>query len=237
MNVFDFMWSHRLVVAQLTMEHLVMVAISILIAAGIGLPLGILMTRRPGLSRPIMGFANIVQTIPSLALFGFLIPLPFIGGIGQRTAIVALVLYSLLPIIRNTFTGISGVDPAIREAGRGMGMTDGQLLWKVEIPLALGVIFAGIRVATVIGVGVATIAEAVGAGGLGMYSFRGVSMVDSRVILAGAIPAAALALIADFGLGSIEKRLSKVIAVLCLCVVLTSCSHPDRIVVGSKNFT
>ena len=237
MNVFDFMWSHRLEVAQLTMEHLVMVAISILIAAGIGLPLGILMTRRPGLSRPIMGFANIVQTIPSLALFGFLIPLPFIGGIGQRTAIVALVLYSLLPIIRNTFTGISGVDPAIREAGRGMGMTDGQLLWKVEVPLALGVIFAGIRVATVIGVGVATIAAAVGAGGLGMFIFRGVSMVDSRLILAGAIPTAALALLADFGLGAVEKRFSRLLCLVLIVAGLASCSRGDRIVVGSKNFT
>ena len=165
MNVLDFMWSHRIEVAQLTLEHLVLVGLSILIAAGIGLPLGVLMTRRPGLSRPILTFANIVQTIPSLALFGFLIPLPFIGGIGARTAIVALVLYSLLPIIQNTFTGISGVDPAIREAGLGMGMTDGQLLWKVEIPLALSVIFAGIRVATVLCVGIATIAAAVGAGG------------------------------------------------------------------------
>jgi len=237
MNVFDFMWSHRLEVAQLTMEHLVMVAISILIAAGIGLPLGILMTRRPGLNRPIMAFANIVQTIPSLAMFGFLIPLPFIGGIGQRTAIVALVLYSLLPIIRNTFTGISGVDPAVREAGRGMGMTDGQLLWKVEVPLALGVIFAGIRVATVIGVGVATIAAAVGAGGLGMFIFRGVSMVDSRLILAGAIPTAALALVADFGLGTIEKRFSRLLCLVLIVAGLTSCSRADRIVVGSKNFT
>jgi osmoprotectant transport system permease protein len=237
MNLLDFMWTHRVEVLQLTLEHLGLVAVSILIAAGIGLPLGILMTRHSAISRPILTFVNVVQTIPSLALFGFLIPMPFIGGIGARTAIVALVLYSLLPIIRNTFIGISGVDPAIREAGRAMGMTDAQLLWKVEIPLALGVIFAGIRVATVIGVGVATIAAAVGAGGLGMYIFRGVSMVDSRVILAGAIPAAALALIADFGLGSIEKRLSKVIAVLCLCVLLPSCSHPDRIVVGSKNFT
>ena len=237
MNVLDFMWTNRIEVLQLTLEHLVMVAIAILIAAGIGLPLGILMTRRPRLSRPILTVANIVQTIPSLALFGFLIPLPFIGGIGARTAIVALVLYSLLPIIRNTFTGISGVDPAIREAGRGMGMTDGQLLWKVEIPLALGVIFAGIRVATVIGVGVATIAAAVGAGGLGMYIFRGVSMVDSRVILAGAIPAAALALIADFGLGAIEKRFSKLLCLVCLFVAVSSCSRADRIVVGSKNFT
>ena len=237
MNVLDFMWTHRAEVLQLTIEHLVMVAIAILIAAGIGLPLGILMTRRPGMSRPILAVANIVQTIPSLALFGFLIPLPFIGGIGARTAVVALVLYSLLPIIRNTFIGISGVDPAIREAGRGMGMTDGQLLWKVEIPLALGVIFAGIRVATVIGVGVATIAAAVGAGGLGMYIFRGVSMVDSRVILAGAIPAAALALIADFGLGAIEKRFSKLLCLVCLFVAISSCSRGDRIVVGSKNFT
>src|SRR5438067_6965037 len=230
------MWAHRSEVFQLTLEHLEIVAISILIAAGIGLPLGIVMTRKPRMSRPILTIANIVQTIPSLALFGFLIPLPFIGGIGARTPLVALVLYSLLPISRNTFTGISGVDPAIREAGRGMGMTDSQLLWKVEIPLASSVIFAGIRVATVIGVGVATIAAAVGAGGLGMFIFRGVSMVDSRLILAGAIPAAALALIADFVLGSIEKRFSKLM-LLCLLLVVSSCSHPDRIVVGSKNFT
>ena len=237
MNILDFMWTNRADVLRLTWEHLVMVGISIVIAVAIGLPLGILMTRKPRLGRPILTFANVVQTIPSLALFGFLIPIPFIGGIGVRTAIVALVLYSLLPIIRNTFTGISGVDPAIREAGRGMGMTDGQFLWKVEIPLALGVIFAGIRVATVIGVGVATIAAAVGAGGLGMFIFRGVSMVDSRVILAGAIPAAALALVADFGLGAIEKRFSKLICLLCAVLVLSSCSSADRIVVGSKNFT
>jgi osmoprotectant transport system permease protein len=237
MNVIDFMWKHRAEMLQLTFEHLVMVGVSILIATGIGFPLGIIMTRHSSFSRPIMTIANIVQTIPSLALFGFLIPLPFIGGIGARTAIVALVLYSLLPIIRNTFTGISGVDPAIKEAGRGMGMTDAQLLWKVEIPLSLGVIFAGIRVATVIAVGVATIAAAVGAGGLGMYIFRGVSMVDSRVILAGAIPAAALALMADLGLGAIERRFSKLFCVVLLCVALVSCSHPDRIVVGSKNFT
>ncbi len=224
-------------VAQLTLEHLVLVGLSILIAAGIGLPLGVLMTRKPGLSGPILTFANAVQTIPSLALFGFLIPLPFIGGIGARTAIVALVLYSLLPIIRNTFTGISGVDPAIREAGRGMGMTDLQLLWSVEIPLALSVIFAGLRVATVLCVGVATIAAAVGAGGLGMFIFRGVSMVDSRLILAGAIPAAALALIADFGLGAIEKRFSKLLCLLVIAAGLSSCSRSDRVVVGSKNFT
>src|SRR5262245_55792756 len=234
------MWTRRSEVLLLTLEHLEIVGIAILIAIAIGLPLGILMTRSPRMSRPILAFANIVQTVPSLALFGFLIPLPFIGGIGTRTAVVALVLYSLLPIIRNTFTGISGVDPAIREAGRAMGMTDLQLLWRVEIPLALGVIFAGIRVATVIAVGVATIAAAVGAGGLGMSIFRGVSMVDSRLILAGAIPAAALALIADLGLGAIQKRFSKLLCLVFLAsgvAALSSCSAADRIVVGSKNFT
>jgi osmoprotectant transport system permease protein len=234
------MWTRRSEVLLVTLEHLEIVAISILIAACIGLPLGILMTRRPGISRPVLAIANILQTIPSLALFGFLIPLPIIGGIGTRTAIVALVLYSLLPIIRNTFIGISGVDPAVREAGRAMGMTDLQLLSKVEIPLALGVIFAGIRVATVIAVGVATIAAAVGAGGLGMFIFRGVSMVDSRLILAGAIPAAALALIADFSLGMIQKRFSKLLCLVCLVTVaatVSSCSNSNRIVVGSKNFT
>src|SRR5205085_5570937 len=196
----------------------------------------ILMTRNQRASRPILAFANVIQTIPSLALFGFLIPIPIIGGIGGRTAVVALTLYSLLPIIRNTFTGISGVDPAIREAGRGMGMTDSQLLWKVEIPLASSVIFAGIRVATVIGVGVATIAAAVGAGGLGMFIFRGVSMVDSRLILAGAIPAAALALFADLGLGAVQKRFSRLLGLVCgTCLVMTlaSCARPERIVVGS----
>jgi osmoprotectant transport system substrate-binding protein/osmoprotectant transport system permease protein len=234
------MWTRRSEVLLLTLEHLEIVAIAILIAAGIGLPVGIFMTRNPRMSRPILAFANVLQTVPSLALFGFLIPLPFIGGIGTRTAIVALVLYSLLPIIRNTYTGISGVDPAIREAGRAMGMTDAQLLWKVEIPLALSVIFAGIRVATVIAVGVATIAAAVGAGGLGMFIFRGVSMVDSRLILAGAVPAAVLALIADFGLGAIQKRFSKLLSLVCgvaVIATLTSCSAADRIVVGSKNFT
>jgi osmoprotectant transport system permease protein len=205
MTVLQFMLSNFPEVLRLTLEHVGLVAVSTLIAIFIGVPLGILMTRRPALSKPVMTFANVIQTVPSLALFGFLIPIPVLGGIGARTAIVALLLYSLLPIIRNTFTGISGVDPAVREAGRGMGMTDTQLLWQVELPLALGVIFAGIRVATVVAVGVATIAAAVGAGGLGMFIFRGVSMLDNRLILAGAIPAALLALVADFGLGAIEK--------------------------------
>ena len=202
------MIENRSEVLQLTIEHIRLVGISTGLAVVIGFPLGVILTRKPGLSRPILGFANIMQTVPSLALFGLLMPIPFIGGIGAKTAIVALVLYSLLPIIRNTHTGITGVDPAIIEAGRGMGMTDAQLLRYVEIPLAIGVIFAGIRVATVIGVGVATIAAAIGGGGLGMFIFRGVSMADNRLLLAGAVPAALLALAADFGLGWIEKRLS-----------------------------
>jgi osmoprotectant transport system permease protein len=169
-------------------------------------PLGILLTRRPRLRPPVLGLANVFQTIPSLALFGFLIPLPFIGGVGARTAIVALVLYALLPIIRNTYAGIQSIDPAIREAGRGMGMTDRQLLLMVEVPLAFGVILAGVRVATVIGVGVATIAAAIGAGGLGVFIFRGVAMVDNTLILAGALPAALIALAADFLLGRLERR-------------------------------
>jgi osmoprotectant transport system permease protein len=172
----------------------------------IGLPLGILLTRRPGWRRPVLGLANVFQTIPSLALFGFLIPLPLLGGIGARTAIVALVLYALLPIVRNTYTGIAGIDPAVREAGRGMGMTDGELLRLVELPLAASVILAGIRVATVVGVGTATIAAAIGAGGLGVYIFRGVAVVDDRLILAGALPAALLALAADGLLGLLERR-------------------------------
>lgn len=207
MAVLEFMISDRAELFQHTLEHLVLVALSIGIAIAIGFPLGLILTRRPAMGRGVLGFANVMQTIPSLALFGFLIPIPFLGGIGARSAIVALVLYSLLPIIRNTYTGIIGVDPAVREAGRGMGMTDGQLMWQVEIPLALGVIFAGIRVATVIAVGVATIAAAIGAGGLGVYIFRGVSMVDNRLILAGAIPAALMALAADFGIGALQKRL------------------------------
>ena len=187
-------------------EHLFLVVISTVAAVAIGVPLGILLTRRPGWRRPILGFANVCQTIPSLALFGFLIPLPFIGGVGARTAIVALVVYALLPIVRNTYTGIANVDPAVREAGRGMGMSDRELLVMVELPLAAGVIFSGIRVATVIGVGVATIAAAVGAGGLGVYIFRGVSVVDDTLILAGALPAALLALAADGLLGLVERR-------------------------------
>jgi osmoprotectant transport system permease protein len=190
-----------------TLHHLVLVGVSIGIATAIGVPLGVLLTRRPAWTRLVLGVAGVLQTIPSLALFGFLIPVPVIGGIGTKTALVALTLYGLLPILRNTVTGIAGVDPALREAGRGMGMTDRQLLVRVELPLAASVILAGIRVATVIGIGVATIAAAIGAGGLGVFIFRGVAMVDNRTILAGALPAAGLAVAADVLLGAIERRL------------------------------
>ncbi len=206
MNLMEFLSRNRVEFVTLTAEHLLLVGASTGIAILVGVPLGVLLTRRAGLRTPVLGLANIFQTIPSLALFGFLIPIPFIGGIGARTAIVALVLYALLPIIRNTYTGIQGVDPAVREAGRGMGMSDRQLLFMVEIPLAFGVILAGVRVAAVIGVGVATIAAAIGAGGLGVFIFRGVAMVDNTLIMAGALPAALMALAIDFLLGRLEHK-------------------------------
>lgn len=194
-------------ILQHTLEHLFLVGIAIGIAIVLGIPLGILITRKTYLRQPILGIANIFQTIPSLALFGLLIPVPIIGGIGAVPAIVALIVYSLLPIIRNTYTGITSVDPAIREAGRGMGMTDRELLLQVEIPLAMGVILAGVRVATVIAIGIATIAAAIGAGGLGVFIFRGISVVNDQLILAGAVPAAAIALLADFAIGWMENKL------------------------------
>jgi osmoprotectant transport system permease protein len=190
-----------------TARHLLLVAVSVGLATLVGVPLGILLTRRPAWQGWVLGAANVVQTVPSLALFGLLIPVPLIGGIGLRTALVALTLYALLPVLRNTVVGITGVDPAVREAGRGLGMTDGQLLRRVELPLAASVILAGVRLATVIGIGLATIAAAIGAGGLGVFIFRGVAMVDNRTILAGALPAAALALAADGILGAVERRL------------------------------
>ena len=207
MNLLKFFASNRTEVVELTLEHLWLVGVSTLFAVAIGLPLGILLTRKPWLSKPILGSANILQTIPSLALFGLLLPAPWIGERADRLAILALTLYSLLPIIRNTYAGIVGVDRAVVEAGRGMGLTDRQLLFRVELPLALGVIIAGVRVATVISVGVATIAAAIGAGGLGEYIFRGLAMVNNNLILAGAVPAAALALLADLSLGLIERSL------------------------------
>jgi len=205
-NLIRFYLDNGREVVGLVGQHLLLVLASTAIAVTIGVPLGILLTRRPAWRGPVLGLANVFQTIPSLALFGFLIPLPFLGGIGARTAIVALVVYALLPIVRNTYVGISGIDPAVREAARGMGMTDGELLRIVELPLSAGVILAGIRVATVVGVGTATIAAAIGAGGLGVYIFRGVAVVDNTLILAGALPAALLALGADGLLGMLERR-------------------------------
>src|ERR1700720_714861 len=195
-------------ILALTSEHFVLVLVSMTIAAAIGIPLGILLTRRAGLQRWVLGLANVLQTVPSLALFGFLIPIPLIGGIGKRTAIVALVLYALLPILRNTLVGILGVDPAVRESAVAMGMTGRQLLWQVELPLAAHTILAGVRVATVTTVGTATIAAAIGGGGLGVFIFRGIASVDTTQILAGAVPAAVMALVADEALGWIEKKLS-----------------------------
>src|SRR6266478_2565636 len=197
-------------IAALTIEHLELVLVAVLIAAVISIPTGILLTRRAGMRRWVLGFANVLQTIPSLALFGFLIPVPLIGGIGKRTAIVALVLYALLPMMRNTLAGILGVDPAVRESAVAMGMTGRQVLWEVELPLASRTILAGIRLATVTTIGTATIAAAIGGGGLGVFIFRGLASVDSAQILAGAIPAACMALAAEGGLGWVERKLSPV---------------------------
>jgi osmoprotectant transport system permease protein len=203
----NFLADHSRELIQLSAEHLMLVGVSILGAIVIGVPLGIAVHQKPRWRTFVMGFVNVFQTIPSLALFAVLIPLPVIGGIGARTALIALVLYSLLPIVANTVAGLSGVTPAVREAAVAIGMSDRQLLWKVELPLALGVVFTGIRVATVMSVGLATIAAAIGAGGLGMFVFRGLAMLDTRLILAGALPAAAMALLANYGLSLIERRI------------------------------
>jgi osmoprotectant transport system permease protein len=252
----NFLNQYSLEILLRSGEHLILVGISMTVAIAIGIPLGILITRHPKFVAPILGIANALQTIPSLAIFGFLISVPFLGGIGKIPAIVALTLYALLPLIRNTYIGIQSIDPAIREAGRGMGMTDWQLLVQVELPLASGVILAGIRVATVISVGIATIAAAIGGGGLGVFIFRGISTVNNQLILAGAIPAAIIALCADFGLGLLEKRLTQqpiqksilnkrqlaivgglVIALIITIVTFLLQQPPQTIVIGSKNFT
>src|SRR5918911_375143 len=206
MNPLDFMLRNWREVLSLTGEHLWLVAVSTAIAVGVGIPTGLLLTRHERWKRPVLAVANVLQTVPSLALFGFLIPLPFVG-IGARAAVVALVLYALLPVIRNTVTGVEGVERSVREAAVAMGMTDAQLLRQVELRLAAPVILAGVRVATVISVGVATIAAAIGAGGLGVFIFRGLRQYDNNLILAGAVPAALLALAADAGLGLLESRL------------------------------
>jgi osmoprotectant transport system permease protein len=206
MSLFDYLVQNRADVLLRSLQHVGLVVISVSVAVAIGIPLGILITRKPGLKGPVLAMANVVQTVPSLALFGFLLAVPFIG-LGARNAIIALVVYSLLPIIRNTYTGVTGVDPSVREAARGMGMTDWQLLRVVELPLAAPVVLAGVRVAAVVAVGIATIAAAIGAGGLGVFIFRGLSMVDNGVIMAGAIPAAVLALLVDGLLHLVERRL------------------------------
>ena len=261
MPLLRFFIENRGEVLQLILQHLLLVVVATGAAALIGVPIGISLTRRPALSKPVLATANVLQTIPSLALFGFLIPLLGRHGIGYAPAIIALFLYSLLPIIRNTFTGINGVDPAVREAARGMGMTDWQMLTQVELPLAMSVIIAGLRVATVIAIGTATIAAAIGAGGLGVYIFRGLRGGGSNntLVLAGALPAAIMALGADFALGWLERRLTpgahqaagvpvkKLVAAAALIAVVVAAGYffsnrvgttnGRRVVVGSKDFT
>jgi osmoprotectant transport system permease protein len=253
----DFLIQNRGEVAALTLQHLVLVAFGTGTAAAAGVPIGILLTRKPSLSKPVLAVANVVQTIPSLALFGFLIPVLGSYGIGRVPAVIALFLYSLLPIIRNTYTGILGVDPGIREAARGVGMTDWQVLTRIELPLSLSVIIAGLRVAAVISVGTATIAAAIGAGGLGVFIFRGLRMNDNALILAGAIPAAVMALLADFILGRAEKGLTPdrkregsniktavalgaaaaLVVVFFLLSSAPKSSSARHITIGSKDFT
>jgi osmoprotectant transport system permease protein len=257
----DFLKSNWADILAHVAQHVWLVFISIAIAVVIALPVGVLITRKKRLRSPILGIANVMQTIPSLALFGFLIPLPFIGGIGPRTAIVALVFYALLPIIRNTVTGILGVDTSVREAAVAMGMTDRQVLFKVELPLAMSVILTGVRVAVVITIGVAIIAAEVGAGGLGEYIFRGLRLNDNHLLLAGAVPSAAMALLADFGFSVFERQfdttakrsrwsmrsLGIVLAVLIVVVIgfaswraIRNRSHESargHVTVGSKDFT
>lgn len=248
MSIIRFWLAHWTETARLIEQHVVLVALSTLAATIVGVPGGVLAARRPRLGRAVLVAAGAAQTVPSLALLGFLLPVPFIGGIGPRAALVALFVYALLPIVRTTVTGIRNVDPDVIEAGIAMGMTRRQLLWLVELPLALPSIIAGVRVATVIGVGTATIAAAIGAGGLGEYIFRGLAMVDSTTILAGAIPAAGLALLADGLLAWLEHRIragragaagiGRAAALLALITVTGyAVADGSAVVVGSKNFT
>jgi osmoprotectant transport system permease protein len=206
-TAWSFFIEHRGEIVSATLDHMGLVLIAMLIAVAISVPLGMFIVYHKTLRTLALGIASILQTIPSLALFGFLIPIPFIGGIGKRTAIVALVLYALLPILRNTYVGLTTIDPAILESAEAMGMTRGQIMFRVRFPLALSVILAGVRTATILTIGVATIAAAIGAGGLGSFIFRGVALVNDALLLAGAIPAALLAILADFLLGLIERRL------------------------------
>ncbi|MBV9215851.1 MAG: ABC transporter permease/substrate-binding protein [Acidobacteria bacterium] len=260
----QFLKSNWLELLTLTREHILLVLVSTGVAVAIGLPLGVVLTRVKSLRTPVLGFANVMQTVPSLALFGLLIPIPFIGGIGARTAIIALALYALLPVIRNTVTGILGIDPKTVESADALGMTTWQKLRMVELPLAMPVILTGVRVAVVISVGVATVAAAVGAGGLGTYIFRGLRQNDNNLLIAGALFSALLALVCDFGLGqfersyaigeiasSVRRRTVGVAVVALLALVAVSgllpglraagevpMASPTRsVVVGSKDFT
>lgn len=253
MPLFAYWTSHAGELVGRLGQHVWLVGISTLAAVAIGIPLGIAASRRPRVSAPLVGIANIVQTVPSLAMFGFLLPVPLLGGVGARAAIVVLILYGVLPILRTTIAGMTGISASIREAGVAMGMRPRELLWHVELPLALPSIVAGVRVAAVVGVGSTTIAAAIGAGGLGEYIYRGLSMVNTSVILAGAIPAALLALAVDGGLWLVERRLSRrrrrstgrrvalVTAGISLALIgggaLAAGRTSASIVVGSKNFT
>ena len=241
----SFVLERRGELGRLVAEHLAMSALATLAAALIGLPLGVLLTRREGLAGPVLGLANVVQTIPSLALFGLLIPLPLVGGIGPKPAILALIVYAVLPILRNTYDGIRGVDPVLREAAEALGLKPLERLRLIELPLAMPVILGGIRLAAVLSIGTATIAAAVGAGGLGTYVLRGIATVDTRLVLAGAIPAAGLAILVDFVLGRLARsdrpmRSALIIATAAgLSPVALMDLRPNlpRVVVGSKNFT
>jgi osmoprotectant transport system permease protein len=254
-NLFNFWLSHRPEMLVAIAQHVVLVLAATATAIAIGLPLGIVAARRPRLGAPLLAFTNIVQTVPSLAMFGFLVAVPLIGGVGARSALIVLILYGLLPVMRNTVAGIQGIDRAVRSAGVAMGMTARQLLLQVELPLAMPTIVAGVRVAAVVGVGAATIAAAIGAGGLGDFIFRGLSMTDPTVILAGAVPAALLALAVDAGLGWLERVLTPgaarhrrltlraaVAGIIALMVVVAggfalSGRWGTRVIIGSKNFT
>ena len=251
-GLLEFWIAHRVELASLVGQHVLLVFVSTLAAAAIGVPLGVFASRRPRLASPLMAAASVVQTVPSLAMFGFLLPVPLVGGVGARAALVVLILYAVLPIVRTTVAGLRGLDASVREAGIAMGMTSRELLRQVELPLALPSIVAGVRVAAVVGVGSATIAAAIGAGGLGEYIYRGLSMVDTTVILAGAVPAAALALLVDGSLWWLERQLSArrrsrswrvpAAATIAAAIVLFSSAAAARrergaIVVGSKNFT
>jgi osmoprotectant transport system permease protein len=254
-NLFNFWLSHRPEMLVAIAQHVVLVLAATTTAIAIGLPLGIVAARRPRLGAPLLAFTNVVQTVPSLAMFGFLVAVPLIGGVGARSALIVLILYGLLPVMRNTVAGIQGIDRAVRNAGVAMGMTARQLLLQVELPLAMPTIVAGVRVAAVVGVGAATIAAAIGAGGLGDFIFRGLSMTDPTVILAGAVPAALLALAVDAGLGWLERVLTpgtirhrrltfRAVAAIVIALMLMvaggfalSGRWGTRVIIGSKNFT